>query len=279
MKRMVGRFVLAALTLVAAVFGIAWARGDWSSAQSKAEDMKRKQMELRKLAPEEIRRLVTAVCEVDEDARKDVGKEAAERVADKVKGELGNLERARDDAYRAIDEVLADEDLKSNHDSAKRLREDLAERWKSIENMARNAMRGGNHPIVSYMSLKGIEEHQRYQRDSSNCHAYEVETGHRRADCLRADGETCRVIELKPNNTRARDKGTQQARDSANDLNDELAKMARGEGSRVMQELINKRSDFGKCKRFEPRLRCYTLCPEINEEGEFREVSARWDDC
>lgn len=276
MKRnvMVGAFVV-----LAAVVGVAWAKGDWSSAQSKAEDMKRKQMDLRKLAPEEIRRVVKAVCEVDEDERKDVGRDAADRVASKVGSELSSLERMRDDAYRAIDEVLGDAELKDKHDSAKRLREEVADRWKSTENMAKNAMRGGNHPIVSYMSLRGMEEHKRYQESSSNCHAYEFVTGSRKADCLRAEGESCYVIELKPNNSRARDKGRTQAQDSVRDLMLELGKMAKGEGSSVMQALISKNSDFAKCKRFEPKLRCYTLCPDVNDEGEYREGSARWDDC
>lgn len=276
MKRnvMVGAFVV-----LAAVVGIAWAKGDWSSAQSKAEDMKRKQMELRKLAPEELRRVVKAVCEADEDERRDVGRDAADRVASKVGSELSSLERTRDDAYKAIDEVLSDSELKDRHDAAKRLRDEVADRWKSIENMAKNAMRGGNHPIVSFMALKGIEEHQNYQRNSSNCHAYEIETGSRRADCLRTDGDTCYVIELKPNNSRAISKGNQQARDSVTDLNKEVTKMLKGEGSKVMQELISKRSDFAKCKEWRAKLRCYTLCPEVNDEGEYRENSARWDDC
>ncbi|NKB16825.1 MAG: hypothetical protein HC774_08210 [Sphingomonadales bacterium] len=236
-------------------------------------------MELRKLVPEEIRRVVTAVCDADEQDRKDVGRDAAERVASKVSSDLSYLERMRDEAYRYIDEVLGDAELKDKHDSAKRLREELAERWKSIENMAKNAMRGGNHPIVSFMALKGIEEHQNYQRNSSNCHAYEFETGSRRADCLRADGDTCYVVELKPRNSRAIGSGMRQAQDSVDDLSKELAKMAKGEGSRVMQDLISKRSDFGKCKQWQRKVRCYTLCPEVNDEGEFRESSARWDDC
>jgi len=271
--------LLGAFVVLAAAFGIAWAKGDWSAAQSKAEEMKRKQMDLRKLTPEELRRVVKAACDADEDERKDVGKDAADRVADKVKSELSSVERMRDDAYRAIDDVLADPDLKSNYDNAKRLRDDIADRWKSIENMAKNAMRGGNHPLVSYMAIRGIEEHQNYQRNSSNCHAYEVETGSRRADCLRADGDTCYVIELKPNNSRAISKGNQQARDSVTDLNKEVTKMLKGEGSKVMQDLISKRSDFAKCKEWRAKVRCYTLCPEVNDEGEYRENSARWDDC
>jgi hypothetical protein len=269
--------VLVLLVLAGAV-GIAWAKGDWSGAQSKAEDMKRRQQDLRRLVPDEVRRIVTAVCDADEDGRRDAGRDAADRVASKVSGELPILEGMRNDAYRAIDEVLGDAELKDRHDSAKRLREEVAERWNSIQNMAKNAMRGGNHPLVSWMALKGIEEHQNYQRNSSNCHAYEVGTGNRQADCLRADGDTCYVIELKPKNSRAISKGNQQARDSVEDLTRELEKHAKGE-SKIMQELIGKRSDFGKCKRWERRLRCYTLCPEIDAEGEFREPSVRWEDC
>ena len=49
-----------------------------------ADDMKTEQQELRKLAPEETRYIVTAICEADEDARSDAGKRAAERVASDV---------------------------------------------------------------------------------------------------------------------------------------------------------------------------------------------------
>jgi hypothetical protein len=69
----------------AACVGVAWAAsGDWSAAQGKVEEMKRKQMELRRLTAEEIRGVVTAVCNADEDERRDVGRQAADRVADKA---------------------------------------------------------------------------------------------------------------------------------------------------------------------------------------------------
>jgi hypothetical protein len=267
------------LSLLLVVVGVAWAKGDWSSAQSKAEDMKRRQQDLRRLVPDEVRRIVTAVCEADEDQRRDTGRDAADRVASKVGSELSTLERMRDDAFRVIDEVLADGELKDRHDSAKRLRDEVAEQWKSIEKMARNAMRGGNHPVVSWMAQKGVEEHRRYQENSSNCHAYEVEVGGRRADCLRADGDSCTVIELKPKNSRAISNGNQQVRYYQAELARELDKMLKGESSRVMENLISKRSDFAKCKRWDRAMRCYTLCPDIDAEGELRESSVRWEDC
>ena len=51
--------------LVAASAMVAWASGDWSSAKSAADDMKTKQQELRKLAPQ-TRDIVTAICEAEE---------------------------------------------------------------------------------------------------------------------------------------------------------------------------------------------------------------------
>jgi hypothetical protein len=268
-KRLIG----AVLALVA-VAGIAWAKGDWDAAKNKVEGMKRKQMELRELQPKEIERVVTAICEADEDERQQAGRDAAVRVADKVGRELDQLARMRDDAYRAIDEVTSDDELKSNHESARSLRDDVRSRWESIERMSRNNMRGGNLPVVSWMCQKGINEHQNYQ--GSNCHVSEFNTGSRRADCLRADGETCYVIELKPHNSRAISSGRRQADDSVNDLTRELAK---GDQSDLMKRLISQRSDFAKCKRFERKLRCYTLCPRIDDEGNFRETSASWSDC
>jgi len=258
--------------------GIAWASGDWNAATSKVEDLKRRQMDLRKMSADEIRRLVKAVCEVDTDERYAVGKDAAERVASDVKSELSNLERVRDDAYKLIDEVLADPNLKDKEESAKNLKEDVKARWESILRMASNSMRGGNHPLVSYLSLRGMAEHKDYEHNSSNCDAYEVVTGRRKADCLRADGgEVCMVIELKPKNSRAISSGKIQAQEAAVDLTNEIKKMERGEGSTIMQELIHNHSDFAKCKRFDAKVNCYTLCPDINDDSEYSEGSARWE--
>jgi hypothetical protein len=63
----------------------------------------------------------------------------------------------------------------------------------------------------------------------------------------------------------------------AKDLNEELKN--KGESS-VIKKLIETKSDFAKCERFEPQVDCYKLCPEIDDNDEFREVRADWDaDC
>ena len=60
-----------------ALGGVAWASADWSSAKSKAEDFDRKVEELRKRAPEETRKIVTAVCAAKQDERKRAAESAS----------------------------------------------------------------------------------------------------------------------------------------------------------------------------------------------------------
>jgi hypothetical protein len=96
------------------------------------------------------------------------------------------------------------------------------------------------------------------------------------ADCVIATGEVCTVIELKPNNSRAITKGVDQYRRYVRNLNEQLAKP----GSEVIKKLIDRKSDFAKCKSFRGQVDCYKLCPEINEDNEFREIRADWKrDC
>jgi hypothetical protein len=191
-----------------------------------------------------------------------------------VTNEIGELRNMRDYSYRLLDEVIADDNLKDRRDEAKQLREDVAKRWDSITNMVEMAMRGANHPVVSYLIKAGQDAHKQYQRD--NCDAYEFSTGSRIADCIKATGETCTVIELKPNNSNAISKGNTQLRDQLHDLNEAV----KNADSSLIKDLINKKSDFAKCKRFEGRIDCYTLCPVLNEKGEYREANPDWKkDC
>ena len=110
----------------------------------------------------------------------------------------------------------------------------------------------------------------------SDCHASEVTLPTGRADCIMATDDTCLVIELKPRNSRAISRGTSQSRGNRDDLNNEWKKPS----SDVIKKLIDAKSDFSKCKSFEFRVDCYTLCPDINEDNEFRDARVdRRKDC
>lgn len=76
--------IVIALVLASGLTVVALALGNWSAARSKAEDFLKANAELRKLTPYETRRIVTAVCEAEEDEREAVGQEMAKRAKDKV---------------------------------------------------------------------------------------------------------------------------------------------------------------------------------------------------
>lgn len=269
-----GKTVVIVFGLVAASAMVAWASADWSSAKSAADEMKTKQQDLRKLEPEETRDIVTAICDADEDARSDAGKRAAERVASDVTSKFEDLRHSRDYAYRLIDDVIADDNLKDKRDEAKQLREEVSKRWDSITNMSERAMRGANHPLVSFLIKEGQDAHKDKQ---GGCHASEftLDSG-KRVDCIMASGETCLVIEFKPENSRAVSAGANQARGYATELNNEL----KNKDSSVIKKLIGIKSDFEKCKQFAFRVDCYRLCPKIDDNGEFQEAHPDWKrDC
>lgn len=261
------RAVVAVVMVLGA--GIAWASGDWSYARNAADYFKSKQQDLLKLAPGETRRIVKAICDADQDNRREAGRDISQRVASELNGKLPDLEKARDEANKRLDEVINDDKLKDNRDDAKRLKEDIASRWDSVERMTRS-LRGANHPVVAFMLDQGQQAHK--DRQERECHASEVALPSGRADCLMATGETCLVVELKPNNSNAISKGRDQVRDYASDLNAEL----KNPNSSIIKKLVDTKSDFAKCKKFEQRVDCYRLCPDIGDDNEFREIRVDW---
>ena len=79
------------------------------------------------------------------------------------------------------------------------------------------------------------------------------------------------VIELKPDNRAAIRKGQIQARSYAADLNKLKDDFKR---------LVSKDADFKDCKEFEEQVDCYTLCPDIDSDGQFKSTSVSWrTDC
>src|SRR6185312_6008708 len=92
-----------------ALGGVAWASADWSSAKSKAEDFDRKVEELRKRAPEETRRIVTAVCAAKQDERKRAAESATSEARSNINDKFSDAERLERDALSMLDEVQHDD--------------------------------------------------------------------------------------------------------------------------------------------------------------------------
>lgn len=270
MRKNIAWAVFAGFMIASAV---AFASGDWSAAERKYDEFKRGQEALKALTPEEVRKLVTAICAADEDERKSVADDIKSRVEDNVEDKYDDLEDVKDDALKLLEEVQRDDDLKDKQDKAKELAEDVKRRWDIVDRMTKS-LRGANHPVVAWLLKQGQDAHEDRQE---RCDADEfVLASGKRVDCLMATGSTCKVIELKPDNSRAIGRGVSQARGYADELNKEL----KDKESAIIKKLVDKDSDFARCEVFEDQVDCYKLCPDINEQGEFREVSVSWrTDC
>jgi hypothetical protein len=261
------KFKLGSCTIVVTLCGaaaLAFAAGNWSAAERKFEEFRREHEQLRRLTPEETRKIVAAVCEAEEEDRQSVARDASQRVRDKIEDEYEDLEEIKGDAIELLDAVLADGALKDKHGKTKEYRAKVTEWWASIEKMTRG-LRGANHPVVAFMLKEGQTAHKSRQSSSSYCDvsAFRMDSGE--ADCLKASG--CLVIEFKPDNSKSIGRGRTQAPRYANELN------KKGD---AFDALVKKDGDFAKCTEFKPRVDCYKLCPDIDDDGELRAASPRW---
>jgi hypothetical protein len=136
--------------------------------------------------------------------------------------------------------------------------------------MYSDGIRAGNHPLVAYMRKAGKQEaHPEYQDHSGYCTEHEIETGRGPADCL--DADKCWVIELKPNNNSAVNKGKDQAKKYADALNEDR------DGK--FSALGEKNKSFEKCKGvFEPKVTTYIFCPDVDDDGNYISTSYGWGD-
>jgi hypothetical protein len=262
-----------ATAAVLAGFGTAaWASGDWSAAQHKAEDFKHHAEELTRQTPSETRKIVSAICEASDDGRKSAADSASSSARSTIADRYGSLEREKRDAVDALEAVERDDHLKDKHSDASSLESDIKSRWDKLSELTRS-LRDGRHPVVEFMLSHG-ESARRDHMD--RCDAKDVSLSYRHADCLIAQGDTCKVVELTSAASRAVSTGHDHARSNASSLNDELKKS----GSDVIKHLIDRNHSFEKCKRFEPRVDCYKQCPEIHDDNRFSEPSADWrTDC
>ena len=111
--------------------------------------------DLRRLDVEQVRSLVTAICDAEEDDRRSVAREAAGRARDKVGYEFDKLEREKNDALATLDAVLADASFKDKHGRANQHKRRVVDAWESVRNMT-DKVRGSNHPVIAYMLETGL---------------------------------------------------------------------------------------------------------------------------
>jgi hypothetical protein len=251
---------------IALVAGVAIAGGDWSSAKSKADDFKSKSDELVREMPNQGKQIVSAACSATDDERGRAAESAASNARSHMNDKFNDLERLERDAVDRLEHV---DD--SHKDEARRLADEVKSRFSKVKDQT-NDMRNGSSRIVEYMKNgeRAMKDH------SGHCDAHDVSMDAGHADCIVANGDTCKIIEKSSASSNAVSKARDRASRFKSQLEREIERKEKGEGSDLMKRLISNHSDFAKCKRVETRVDCYKQCPDVDSEGRLRESSPDW---
>lgn len=189
----------------------------------------------------------------------------ADRMRDRIGSRWDEL-KARANALESrlvILETSGDDEVK---EPAEKLRAELKKTVESVENFLRGEALGASNPRIRARMELGKNEHKRIQADSSKCTEDELTFGSTRVDCVRVDGNTCYVVEIKPNNEAARSKGNRQIRDGIDAIRSALSgKKKRVEltgNLEVLRPCFDEQKEEADLK---PELRVYEYCPPEGE--------------
>jgi hypothetical protein len=262
------RHIAFAAGVLAVSVGIAWAAGDWNTAREKVKEYKSKAGELKKTAADGTRHIVRDICSASDDDRKSAASSAASFASSDVRSKFDEVERLHRDANDQLERVLNDENLKDQRSETRDLQREIQSHWEKLSERTRG-LRDGRPEIVEFM-IDGGESARRDRTD--RCTARHVAVGFAHADCIQVHFDTCAVVSVTSDSSRAISNGKDRAVRIARELEQESKKT----GSDVIKRLVDSNSDFARCKQFEARVDCYHLCPDVDEDGKFRHESPSW---
>lgn len=190
-------------------------------------------------------------------------KQIADRMRDRIGPRWSTIRSEAATMTATADRLLAknDDEVKKGAEKAK---ERIARVIASLTNVMNDELHGSNDPQLRAKMETGKNEHKRIQADSSKCTVAELSVGNRRIDCIRVDGNVCYVVEIKPNNDKARVRGREQ-------MNDGIEKVNSAVRGKKKSELSGNLTVFQACHRdgadpeLKPELRVYELCPPEGE--------------
>ncbi len=140
--------------------------------------------------------------------------ETSDRMKEHIASRWSDMEARGHALLDRLDAVAKEEDDDAREQAGK-LRTELADAMASVERylLDSGVGQGSLNPRIRTLIETGKNEHKRIQADSSKCTAAEITLGSYRMDCVRVDGATCTIVEIKPNNSEARSKGEDQLND------------------------------------------------------------------
>src|SRR5690606_10361740 len=89
------RMTIVIASIMLGAGAIAYAAADWRSTERKVDDFKKEHEQLRKLTPEETRKIVTAICDAEEADRQSVARDASKRAKDTIASKFSGLEKRK----------------------------------------------------------------------------------------------------------------------------------------------------------------------------------------
>jgi len=262
------RHLTIASAVLALAAGVAWAAADWSAARDKAREYQSGAPQLKRTAVTAAREIVREICSASDDDRKSAASSAASSASSSVSSGYSDLARIERDAEELLSRVV-DEDAE-HRDEARELSREIHHDWEKLDEHTRGLRDG--HPAVVELMLDGGERARRDRGD--RCTARHVAVGGGHADCIQVRGDTCSIIALTSDSSRAVSAGRDHAQRITRTLEQEL----KTPNSDVIKRLIDSNSDFARCKHFEAQVDCYHLCPDIDEDARPERASPSWRD-
>ena len=229
--------------------------------------------EIRQLDVDALKRLVKAVCDADADEQVQVFRDEAQRVESLVLGEKSKLDTLKAEANSKLTAAISDDQCRDKRNNLSDLQKRVEEISGRIEKISNTGVKLGSNPAFDKLRELSQEAHNDYYSHNSKCAPYrDIRVGDLKPDCL--DPDACLVIELKPDNSRAADKGWSAAKQSRDLLNEDKGFDATADKNSSFKE------KFSQCKgKFKARVDCYHYCPDVDDEGNLKSTSLGWATC
>jgi hypothetical protein len=248
---------VAAILLATVGVGAAWAAGGWDDAKNKADEAKRKGEEVQKVLPTAMKKIVGAMCAAGDDDRARVGESEASNGRSALRDKLDAFHRTTKDALERL-ERMSNDYKDAHHSDASSLVSELKSRRDKLDDLSRALE--NKPPVIDYIIRHGDSARSDH---TSRCNERSLSLDGGRVSCLINGSDTCTVVEIAFDNSTSISKARDRASRAKESVEHELKRQ-------------QPNSAVAKCKRVETRVDCYKLCPDVDDNGKFRESSASW---
>lgn len=187
----------------------------------------------------------------------------ADRMRDRIRPKWGTIQADGDKLVARADKLMREEDDDVRAGS-QRIAAEVTRKLASLQNLLDNELKGANDPEFRGQLELGKDEHKRIQADSSKCEVAEVTIpgAGARLDCVRVSSGTCYLVEIKPNNGDAQDRGRSRLGDYRKAVEEYFKKNRRDLDRAFTDKLqIFKRCIADDSISLDTELRVYDFCP------------------